>query len=43
VPLVRDGKVLGVLDLDSPLKNRFDEDDRVGCEALARIWGEGSD
>lgn len=42
VPLILDGRVLGVLDLDSPLLNRFDENDRVGCEALARIWVEAS-
>jgi GAF domain-containing protein len=35
VPLVRGGEVLGVLDLDSPLPGRFEEDDRAGCESLA--------
>jgi L-methionine (R)-S-oxide reductase len=35
VPLVRDGQVLGVLDLDSPLPGRFEEQDRAGCESLA--------
>ena len=35
VPLVRDGAVLGVLDLDSPEPGRFDSDDAAGCEALA--------
>ena len=37
VPLLRNGLLLGVLDLDSPLLARFDELDRVGCEALARV------
>jgi L-methionine (R)-S-oxide reductase len=37
VPLVRDGRVVGVLDLDSPVLARFDDDDRAGCEALADI------
>jgi len=37
VPLVRDGAVLGVLDLDSPLAGRFDADDAAGCEALAAL------
>ena len=37
VPLIRDGRVEGVLDLDSPLPDRFDDDDRAGCEALADI------
>ena len=38
VPLLRGAEVLGVLDLDSPSRGRFDEDDRVGLERLAEIW-----
>lgn len=38
VPLIEDGGVTGVLDLDSPLKARFDDADRVGCEHLARVF-----
>lgn len=38
VPLVKDGRVLGVLDLDSPNPNRFDDEDREGCETLVRIF-----
>lgn len=38
VPLVQDGRVLGVLDLDSPLPNRFDAEDQAGIEALAALW-----
>jgi GAF domain-containing protein len=34
VPLVEAGRVLGVLDLDSPLRARFDEVDQAGCERL---------
>jgi len=37
VPIVRDGKLLGVLDLDSPVHGRFDEVDARGLEALVRI------
>ncbi len=37
VPLVRDGVVLGVLDLDSPVPARFDAEDVAGCEALAAV------
>jgi len=37
VPLLRDGKVLGVLDLDSPKPARFDEADRAGCAQLAAM------
>ena len=35
VPLVREGRIAGVLDLDSPRPDRFDEEDRRGCERLA--------
>jgi L-methionine (R)-S-oxide reductase len=34
VPLIRDGALLGVLDLDSPTMARFDALDQAGCEAL---------
>ena len=37
VPVVRDGQVLGVLDLDSPVPGRFDAEDAAGCEALAAL------
>src|SRR5262249_47553649 len=37
VPLVRDGELFGVLDLDSPELARFDADDRDGCVRLAEI------
>ena len=37
VPLIEDGSVLGVLDLDSPLPGRFDELDREGCEQLVAV------
>lgn len=36
VPVIRDGQVIAVIDLDSPLPARFDEDDAQGIEALAR-------
>jgi L-methionine (R)-S-oxide reductase len=35
VPLTRGGELLGVLDLDSPLFERFDDEDRRGLEAIA--------
>ena len=38
VPLVRDGRLIGVLDLDSPVPGRFDDDDRRGCEQLAALF-----
>lgn len=43
VPLIKDGTVLGVLDLDSPRPDRFDEDDQEGCEALVRIYLDASE
>ena len=43
VPLSHGGRLLGVLDLDSPLPGRFDEQDRASLEALARAWIDGSD
>ncbi len=38
VPLVRNGSVIGVLDLDSPAFDHFDRDDAAGLEALAEAW-----
>lgn len=43
VPLLRDGQVWGVLDLDSPLPGRFDAEDQAGIEALAALWVTASD
>ena len=37
VPLIRNGKLLGVLDVDSPVLARFDADDRLGLEEIALI------
>ena len=37
VPLVAGGRVVGVLDLDSPRRGRFDDADRMGCERLVAI------
>lgn len=38
IPLIEDGRVLGVLDLDSPRPARFDETDRVGCQRLIELF-----
>lgn len=35
VPVIRDGAVIAVIDLDSPVLARFDEADAAGIEALA--------
>jgi GAF domain-containing protein len=37
VPVKRDGAVIAVIDLDSPLLARFDAEDAAGIEALATI------
>lgn len=37
VPIVHDGRLIGVLDLDSPLRGRFDADDAAGCETLMAV------
>src|SRR5690606_6113300 len=37
VPIVRDGAVIAVIDLDSPEPARFDHEDANGLEALAAI------
>lgn len=39
VPLINtDGSLLGVWDVDSPVTDRFDEEDRVGMEALCAVF-----
>jgi len=38
VPLVRNGTLLGVFDLDSPLPARFDVEDQQGLEAIAQVF-----
>ncbi|MCF5707247.1 GAF domain-containing protein [Pseudomonas syringae] len=38
VPLIKDGKLVGVLDLDSPSVGRFKEADQGGIERLAAIF-----
>ena len=40
VPLVRDGQLVGVFDLDSPLLDRFDADDQDGLETISLIFVE---
>ena len=37
VPIVRDGELLAVLDLDSPLTARFNGEDEAGCVRLSEI------
>lgn len=43
VPLIRDGQLLGVLDLDSPHAARFDQEDGKGLGALVEVLLQASD
>ncbi|MED3662539.1 GAF domain-containing protein [Ureibacillus sp. FSL K6-8385] len=36
IPLVKDGEMIGVLDIDSPLIDRFKEEDRLGLEKFVQ-------
>ena len=36
VPIHKDGKVVGVLDIDSPSLDRFSEEDKLGLEKFAK-------
>ena len=35
IPLRQNGRIIGVLDIDSPVFDRFSEEDRTGLEAFA--------
>ena len=37
VPMIKDGKIIGVLDIDAPILDRFDEEDREGLEKFVSI------
>ena len=37
VPIVEQGRLIGVLDLDSPNAGRFDAGDAAGCEMLVKL------
>lgn len=43
VPLIQQGQLIGVLDIDSPLLNRFDQQDQVAFETIAQLFCQGSD
>lgn len=36
VPICKNGKIIGVLDIDSPQFDRFSEEDRLGLEAFVK-------
>ncbi|HHY76793.1 MAG TPA: GAF domain-containing protein [Firmicutes bacterium] len=37
IPIRHEGEIVGVLDIDSPLFDRFDDEDQEGLEELVRI------
>jgi GAF domain-containing protein len=43
LPLLHNGRLSGVLDLDSPIPERFDRDDAAGLEALVDLFLRSSD
>jgi L-methionine (R)-S-oxide reductase len=43
VPLIKDGRLLGVLDIDSPQIARFDQEDGSGLNAAAALLVQSSD
>lgn len=40
IPIFKDGRVWGVLDIDSPYYARFTQDDQAGLEALVKVLEE---
>jgi GAF domain-containing protein len=42
VPIHKDGKVVAVMDIDSPLLSRFTKEDKEGLEAFAKVIEEAS-
>lgn len=38
IPLVQNGELLGVLDIDSPVTERFSADDQVMLEEIGRVY-----
>jgi len=43
IPLIKDGRLLGVLDIDSPQIARFDHEDGAGLNAAASLLVQSSD
>jgi len=43
VPIINNGAVIGVLDIDSPSLNRFDAEDQAGIEALVETFTAATD
>lgn len=43
LPLLQNARLWGVLDLDSPIPERFDQDDAAGLKALVDVFLQSSD
>ena len=41
IPMYKNGEIYGVLDIDSPIKNRFSKEDQILLEAFVRILESG--
>lgn len=37
IPIIKNGELFGVLDIDSPIKARFDEQDKDGLELFVKV------
>ena len=37
IPIIKDKEIIGVLDIDSPIFSRFNFDDKIGLENIAKI------
>lgn len=43
IPLVKDGRLVGVFDIDSPSLNRFSDDDKAGLEKMVMAFLDATD
>ena len=43
IPLIQRGELIGVLDIDSPIRNRFDAKDQAAFERIAELFCLASD
>ena len=43
IPVIKDGALLGVFDIDSPVLNRFSDEDRAGLEGMLAAFIDGTD
>lgn len=43
IPMLQNGRLIGVMDIDSPVKERFDFQDQQGLEKLCALLAEGCD